>query len=54
MEYNSFDYKIPYNVVCPKCKAARGGRCLEAVRDGSKFIDTPHTERFELAALEAA
>jgi hypothetical protein len=49
-----FDYKPPYNVVCPKCRAARGGRCLEPVKDGSKFIEEPHEERVELASKEAA
>lgn len=49
-----FDYKSPYNVICPKCFAAKGGRCLEAVKDGSKFIDQPHPERVELATKEAA
>lgn len=49
-----FEYKPPYNVVCPKCCAARGGRCLERVKDGSKWIDTPHPERVALAAKEAA
>lgn len=40
-----FNYKSPYNVVCPKCRAARGGKCLEKIKDGSKYIDTPHPER---------
>ena len=53
-ELAMFDYKPPYNVVCPKCKAARGGRCLEPVKDGQKFIDQPHAERAELASKEAA
>ncbi len=44
-----YDYKPPYNVVCPVCQAAKGGRCLEAVKDGSKWIDTPHYERVELS-----
>lgn len=50
----TYDYKPPYNVVCPKCRAARGGRCLEPVKDGSKFIEEPHAERVELANEEAA
>ena len=48
-----FEYKVPYNVVCPVCQAAKGGRCLEPVKDGNKWIDTPHRERVELAAKEA-
>lgn len=43
----------PLNVVCPLCHAAKGGKCLEKVRDGSKWIDTPHPERVELARKEA-
>lgn len=48
------DYKSPYNVVCPKCRAVRGGRCLDPVKDGSKYIDNPHPERVELAERTAA
>lgn len=44
-----FNYKSPYNVVCPLCKAARGGRCLESIKDGSKYIDQPHQVRVELS-----
>lgn len=54
MESNAFDYKKPYNVVCPKCRAAKGGRCLDPVKDGSKFIDEPHAERWDEANQEAA
>lgn len=42
-----FPYKPPYNVRCPKCFAVRGGRCLEPVKDGSRFVDVPHVERVE-------
>jgi hypothetical protein len=31
---------------CPICQAAPGGKCLEKVRDGSKYIDEPHKERY--------
>lgn len=44
-----FEYKIPYNVVCPVCHAARGGQCLEPVKDGNKYIPNPHPERVTLA-----
>lgn len=41
--------KSPYEVVCPKRRAARTVRCLEPVKDGSRFVEQPHTERIELA-----
>lgn len=31
---------------CPVCKAAPGGKCLESVKDGSRYIETPHKERW--------
>lgn len=36
-------------VVCPKCKAAKGGKCLDKVLDRSHWVDKPHEERVELA-----
>jgi hypothetical protein len=32
--------------VCPVCKAAPGGKCLEANLYGSKYINEPHKERY--------
>lgn len=32
--------------VCPVCKAAPGGKCLEPHMWGRKYIDTPHDARF--------
>lgn len=51
---NMYTYKAPYNVVCPVCLAVRGGKCLEPIKDGSRYIDAPHQERVELANKEAA
>lgn len=31
---------------CPVCKAALGGKCLEKIKDGSKYIDEPHQQRY--------
>jgi hypothetical protein len=39
--------------VCPRCRAARGGRCLEPVIWGSQYIVTPHEERVAAATAEA-
>jgi len=36
-------------VVCPKCHAARGGKCLEKTLWGSKYMEEPHPERVEAA-----
>ncbi len=33
------------SVICPKCRASVGGRCLEPIKDGSQYIDTVHKER---------
>lgn len=33
--------------VCPICRAAPGVKCLEPVRDGSKYIEEPHKERYK-------
>jgi hypothetical protein len=41
------------SVVCPRCRAARGGRCLEPVIWGSQYIVTPHEERVAAATAEA-
>lgn len=35
------------NKVCPICKAAPGGKCLEKTLWGSRYIETPHKERYE-------
>ena len=32
-------------VVCPKCRAAIGGKCLVKTLWGSAYIDEPHPER---------
>lgn len=44
----------PIEIGCPKCHAAPNVRCLEPVKDGSKFVDYIHSERIERAALPAA
>ena len=36
-------------IVCPKCKAARTGKCLDKTLWGSKYIENPHAERVEAA-----
>jgi hypothetical protein len=36
-------------IVCPKCKAAKGGKCLDKVVDRSHYIESPHQERVEAA-----
>jgi hypothetical protein len=36
-------------VVCPKCRAAIGGKCLERKLDGSSWIEEPHPERTKKA-----
>ena len=36
-------------VVCPKCLAARSGKCLEKALWGSKYMEEPHPERVEAA-----
>lgn len=38
------------SIVCPKCKAAPGGKCLDKVVDRSHWIENPHIERVEAAA----
>jgi hypothetical protein len=35
----------PLSVVCPKCQAAEGSKCLEPKKDGQRFSEEPHTER---------
>lgn len=35
----------PYSVICPKCSAAIGVKCLEPKLDGSRFILEAHSER---------
>lgn len=40
-----------YSVVCPKCRAVIGGKCLDKIKDGSKYIETPHAERIDLAKV---
>jgi hypothetical protein len=42
------------SVVCPKCKAAQGGKCLEKKLDGQRWIDYPHQERIEAAKRAAS
>ena len=32
-------------IVCPKCHAAKGGKCLDKTLWGSKHIESPHPER---------
>lgn len=37
-------------IVCPKCRAARGGRCLvKTVPQGMQYTMEPHVERVEAA-----
>jgi hypothetical protein len=36
-------------IVCPKCKAAVGGKCLDPTVWGSKYAREPHDERVEAA-----
>lgn len=43
---------FPTQVVCPKCQAAIGGKCLEKKRDGSSWISWFHFERIEKAKAE--
>lgn len=31
--------------VCPKCFAAKGGKCLQPKRDGNDYREEPHSER---------
>ncbi len=38
-------------VVCPICSAAKGGKCLTKIRDGRKYREVPHNERFDLAGI---
>lgn len=47
--WKKLDYPPPhaYSIVCPKCNAAIGGKCLDPVRDGCQFRSTPHPERIE-------
>jgi hypothetical protein len=42
--------KDPKDFICPKCRASIGGKCLEAVQDGSKYIDHFHEERIQKAS----
>lgn len=44
--------KTSLNFICPKCKAAKGAKCTEPKRDGSRFIPVPHIERIKLAEKE--
>jgi hypothetical protein len=44
--------KQPIEIRCPKCSAAPGGRCLESVLNGSKYIAEFHKERIEAAKKE--
>lgn len=37
------------SVVCPKCNAAIGAKCLERDKNGSHWIETFHQMRFEKA-----
>ena len=53
------DYEKNLSVVCPRCSAAIGGKCLEPHRGktgiagcGSSYIDTPHPERLRLIELQ--
>lgn len=43
------EYLRPDAIVCPSCFAARGVRCLEKIKDGSKFVDYYHQERIDAA-----
>lgn len=36
-------------IVCPRCHAAVGGKCLETKRDGMNWIEEPHPERVAAA-----
>jgi hypothetical protein len=38
------------DIICPACRACRGGKCLDEVLWGSKYIDEPHEERVQKAA----
>lgn len=42
------------DVVCPICKAARTGKCLEKFIDRSAYIETPHPERVQLTEWVSA
>jgi len=35
----------PLDKVCPFCNAAIGAKCLEKVKDGSRWIEYFHPER---------
>lgn len=39
-------------IVCPKCRAARGGKCLDPTLWGSKYAEEPHPERAAAAEKE--
>lgn len=38
------------SIVCPRCRAAKGGKCLDKTLWGSKYIEEPHPERVQAAA----
>lgn len=43
----------PISIGCPKCHAAPNVRCLEPVKDGSKFVEYIHPERITRATQVA-
>ena len=38
-------------IVCPKCKASVGGKCLDKVVDRSHYIESPHIERVKAVKM---
>jgi hypothetical protein len=42
------------DIVCPKCHAARGGKCLDKTLWGSKYSEEPHPERVLAAEIVSA
>jgi hypothetical protein len=45
MPYTEAQLAVYLSVVCPKCHAAIGSKCLDPMNWGSQFIGTPHPER---------
>jgi hypothetical protein len=41
-------------IVCPKCRAAVGGKCLTPSLWGQAFIEDPHPERVQEAEKNAS